>query len=155
DREGTREAYRLDVDVLPMVHEMRRRGIRIDQGAAEHARDYCLQKRDAALAELSEKLGATVSMGEIAKPTWKANTFDAHKIKYPRTENGNPSFKAGKMGWMATHSHWLPQLIAQANKYHDAGAKFLEGHILAHLVGGRVYAEINPHRSDNGGTRSF
>jgi DNA polymerase I-like protein with 3'-5' exonuclease and polymerase domains len=56
---------------------------------------------------------------------------------------------------MAAHKHWLPQLIATANKYEAAGAKFLEAHILAHLVGDRVYAEINPHRSDNGGTRSF
>ena len=39
DQEGTRAAYRLDVDLLPMVHEMRRRGIRIDQSAAEQARD--------------------------------------------------------------------------------------------------------------------
>ena len=45
-----------------MVHEMRRRGIRVDQSAAEQARDYCLQKRDAALAELSEQLGSHVSM---------------------------------------------------------------------------------------------
>jgi hypothetical protein len=56
---------------------------------------------------------------------------------------------------MAAHPHWLPQLITTANKYDAAGAKFLETHILAHLVGGRVYAEINPHRSDSGGTRSF
>jgi len=54
DREGTRAAYRLDVDLLPMVHEMRRRGIRIDVAAAEQARDLLLRKRDAALAELSE-----------------------------------------------------------------------------------------------------
>ena len=46
DREGTRAAYRLDVDLLPMVHEMRRRGIRVDQNATEQARDHCLQKRD-------------------------------------------------------------------------------------------------------------
>ena len=39
DQEGTRDAYRLDVDLLPMVHEMRRRGIRIDQDAAEQARE--------------------------------------------------------------------------------------------------------------------
>ena len=63
DQEGTRAAYRLDVDLLPMVHEMRRRGIRIDQSAAEQARDYCLQKRDAALAELSEQLGSPVEHG--------------------------------------------------------------------------------------------
>jgi putative DNA primase/helicase len=155
DREGTRDAYRLDVDLLPMVHEMRRRGIRIDQSAAEQARAYCLQKRDRALAELSEQLGSHASMDEIASPIWKARTFDAHGIGYPRTPKGNPSFKAGKLGWMAAHQHWLPQLIATANKYDAAGSKFLEGHILAHLVGDRVYAEINPHRSDNGGTRSF
>ena len=69
DQEGTRAAYRLDVDLLPMVHEMRRRGIRIDQSAAEQARDYCLQKRDNALAELSEQLGTPVEHGRdrIAK----------------------------------------------------------------------------------------
>jgi hypothetical protein len=49
----------------------------------------------------------------------------------------------------------LPRLIATANKYEHAGSTFLEGHILAHLIGDRVYAEINPHRSENGGTRSF
>ena len=56
---------------------------------------------------------------------------------------------------MGTHEHWLPRLIATANKYHEAGDKFLEGHILAHLVGDRIYAEINPHRSESGGTKSF
>jgi DNA polymerase I-like protein with 3'-5' exonuclease and polymerase domains len=155
DTEGTRDAYRLEVDLLPMVHEMRRRGIRVDQSAAEQGRDYCLQKRDQALAELSQQLGSHVSMAEIASRKWLVRTFDAHNISYPRTAKGNPSFKAGKLGWMATHSHWLPQLIATANKYNHAGSTFLEGHILRHLVGGRVYAEINPFRSEEGGTKSF
>ena len=155
DREDTRTAYRLDVDLLPMVHEMRRCGIRADQSAAEQARDYCLQKRDQALAELSEQLGGLVGMTEIASPIWKARTFDAHKVNYPRTEKGNPSFKAGKLGWMAVDPHWLPRLIAIANKYDAAGSNFLEGHILDHLIGDRVYGEINPHRCEEGGTRSF
>jgi len=155
DQEGTRAAYRLDVDLLPMVHEMRCRGIRADQNAAEQARDYCLQKRDQALAELSEQLAAPTGMEEIASRKWLVQTFDAQHINYPRTAKGNPSFKSGKLGWMATHPHWLPQLIATANKYDAAGSKFLEGHILAHLIGDRVYAEINPHRSEDGGTRSF
>ena len=94
-------------------------------------------------------------MAEIASPKWKARTFDAHHVNYPRTEKGNPSFKAGKLGWMATHPHWLPQLIATASKYDHAGSTFLEGHILEHLIGGRIYAEINPFRSEDGGTKSF
>ena len=55
-----------------MVHEMRRRGIRIDSDAAERARDLLLQKRDAVLAELSEKLGARVGMDEIGRTKWLA-----------------------------------------------------------------------------------
>ena len=51
--------------------------------AAEQARDYCLQKRDAALAELSEKLGARVGMEEIGRNKWLAQTFDAHGHHLP------------------------------------------------------------------------
>ena len=108
-----------------------------------------------ALTELSEQLGSRVGMAEIASKKWKARTFDAHHVNYLRTEKGNPSFKAGKLGWMATHPHWLPQLIATASKYDHAGSTFLEGHILEHLIGDRIYGEINPHRSEEGGTRSF
>ena len=64
-REGTRDAYRLEVDLLPMVHEMRRRGIRIDQDAAEQAYDLFIGKRNSALKELSDQHGAAVSMVEI------------------------------------------------------------------------------------------
>ena len=112
----TRDAYRLEVDLLPMVLEMRRRGIRIDQDAAEQAREQLLRKRDAALAELSEQLGKPIGMAELNSPKWKATTFDAHRINYPRTDKGNPSFKAGKLGWMAKHEHWLPQLIADGQQ---------------------------------------
>ena len=152
DREGTRDAYRLECDLLPMVLEMRRRGIRIDAVAAEQARDLLLGKRDTVFAEISEKLGTNVGMGEIGRNQWLTETFDALKIGYPRTEKGNPSFTAP---WMRKHSHWLPQLIAEADKYNKAAVDFLEGHILDHTVNGRIHAEIRPHRSDDGGTRSL
>src|SRR5262249_19160383 len=103
DQEGTRDAYRLECDLLPMVHEMRRRGIRVHQSKAEQARDECLQKRDRALAKLSEQLGTPTGMEEIASRKWLEQTFDVQHINYPRTAKGNPSFKAGKTGWMATH----------------------------------------------------
>jgi DNA polymerase-1 len=154
DRETTRGAYRLDVDLLPMVLAMRRRGVRIDQGAAEQARDLLLAKRDGALAELSSQLGAAIGMEEIRGRKWLAETFDAHKIAYPRTAKGNPSFSAGKSGGMATHGHWLPRGIATANKYDAAGSKFIEGHILAHIVNGRIHAEIRPFKAEDGGTCS-
>jgi Mesyanzhinovviridae DNA polymerase len=114
DQEGTRAAYRLECDILPMVLEMRLRGIRIDLDAAEQAREQLSHKRDTALAELSDKLGSAISMHEIQSRTWLTQTLDRFGIKYPRTEKGNPSFTAGKTGWMAGHKHWLPPLIATA-----------------------------------------
>jgi len=155
DQENTRKAYRLECDLLPMVHEMRRRGNRIDVTAAERARDQILQKRDAAFAQLSEKLGTNVGMEEIGKTKWLATTFDAHKIEYSLTDKGNPSFTAGNTGWMTRHEHWLPQLIVKADKYNNAAVNFLQSYILDQVVRGRVHPEINPHRGEQGGTRSL
>ena len=152
DREGTRDAYRLEIDLLPMVHEMRRRGIRIDTAAAEQARDLLLSKRDLVFAELSEKLGANVGMAEIGRNKWLAKTFDALGLDYPSTKMGRPSFTAG---WMHNHAHWLPRLVVKADKYNKAAVDFLGTFILDHVVNGRVHAEIHPHRSDEGGTRSL
>jgi hypothetical protein len=56
---------------------------------------------------------------------------------------------------MHKHSHWLPLLIVKADKYNNAAVNVLESYILGHVVNGRVHAEIHPHRSDEGGTRSL
>jgi Mesyanzhinovviridae DNA polymerase len=155
DRENTRAAYRLENDLLPMVHEMRWRGVRINVAAAERARELLVKKRDEALAQISEKLGIAVSMDELNRNRWKADTFDREGIKYPRTAKGSPSFTSGQQGWMDKHPHWLPRLIHEAEKYDTAGDKFVGRYILDHVVKGRIYAEIHPHRSEANGTRSF
>src|SRR4029077_10567131 len=53
------------------------------------------------------------------------------------------------------HAHWLPPLIVKADKLNNAAVNFLQHYILDHVVNGRVHAEIHPHRSDEGGTRSL
>ena len=93
-------------------------------------------------------------MHEIQGRKWLAETFDRHGVKYPKTEKGNPSFTAGKMGWMAMHAHWLPKHIAIANKYDKAANDFVQK-IIDYTVNGRVHAEINPHRSEDNSTKSF
>jgi len=153
--EGTRDAYRLEVDLLPMVHAMRRRGIRVDEVEANFAYDDVVLRRDEVFDDLSERLGQRVGMEEIGRTKWLAQTFDAQGIRYPRTAKGNPSFTAGTTGWMPKHPHWLPQLIVKADKYDCAAEKFLKNYILGHVKNGRVYSEVHPHRSDDGGTRSL
>ena len=156
DREGTRDAYRLEIDLLPMVHEMRRRGIRIHQGAAEQARDLNPTEAKQRAHRALPKARHSDQHGRNRQSNLEGKDFDRHSIKYPRTKKGNPSFKAGKMGWMAVHPHWLPQLVATASKYERAATTFLEDHILGHLINGRIYSDIHPHRGDDGsGACSF
>ena len=141
---------------MPLTIAMRRRGIRIDQDAAEQARDLLLGKRDATLKELSDQHGALIGMDEINSSEWKIATFDRYGIISPHTTpTGKPSFAAGKSGWMGSHEHWLPRLIAVANKYDAAACKFLQGHIIDHIVNGRIHAEIHQFRSEDGGAKSL
>jgi putative DNA primase/helicase len=154
DQEGTRAAYRLECDILPMVLEMLLRGIRVDLDAAARAHDLLLSKRDAALAELSKELGCAIGMHELQGRKWLVQAFEREKVSFPRTKQGNPSFAGGKLGWMTGHAHYLPRLIAVANKYNKAAGDFLQAHIIGHAVNGRLHAEINPHRSEASGTKS-
>ena len=141
DRENTRGAYRLEVDLLPMVHEMRRRGIRIDTARAEQVHDTMLVRRNAVLAQLSEKHGADLGMTAIRSDKQLAQICNGYGIEYPLTEKGNASFKAGRMGWMDASDHWLPQLVASARRY-DNSAKFVQS-IVDDAKNGRVFGEIH------------
>jgi DNA polymerase I-like protein with 3'-5' exonuclease and polymerase domains len=154
DQEGTGEAYKTEIKLLPLVQEMGRRGVRVDLDEAERNRDYFRGKRDAVFAELSAELGCPVSMDEIGSTPWLASICDKRGIKYPRTEKGNPSFQGSKDGWMRSHPDKFPPLVALADRYNNAAEKFLQRYIIEHAVNGRLHPEANPHRSEDKGTRS-
>jgi DNA polymerase I-like protein with 3'-5' exonuclease and polymerase domains len=90
DQVGTRGAYELECAILPMVLEMRRRGIRVDLNAAEQARTLLLGKRDAALAELSEQLGCAISMHEIQGRKWAGRDLRPPQDQVPAHRTGQP-----------------------------------------------------------------
>ena len=156
DREGTHAAYRLECDLLPMVHQMRRRGIRVDRAAAERAQALLRPRRDALLTQIGDLLGTAITMKNIRSRNWLVATFDRLGISYPRTPKGNPSFKRKRVGgWMKASSHPLPPLIAAAYDLDHYAEYFIGTQILGHMRDGRVHAEINPHRGESGGTHSF
>lgn len=148
-------AYQLEMDLIPLIQEMRWRGIRIDTDAAERAKTHCLTKVDTTLRELSDHLGHTVRLENIRSTAWMERACDAQKISYPRTEKTRRgSFTGGKLGWMTRHTHWLPRLAAQIEHYQEAADKFISGFILDYAHRGRLHASINQFRSEAGGTRT-
>lgn len=167
EREGTHAAYRLECDILPLVNEMRRRGVRLDVDRIEQNKAALLAKRDAVFADLGARLGQRVGMEEIGRNRWLEATFArvAPEIPVPRTAatkghpKGQASFTAGSTGWMHKYrgpNEWLPHLIVRADKYHNAAEKFLQGYLLDYSHRGRVHAEIHSFRDEEGdGTRSL
>lgn len=156
------DAYRLEVDIMPMIVEMRRRGIRIDLDAVDEGKRTLGSQRDAALAELSRLLtiGRDVTMHDVMSPTFLETAFTQQMGEYsfPRTKKTNKgSFETD---WMAARPESLPKLVAKARRADMAASKFLDGFITRYTHRGRVHPEINALRSsdDDGsmrGTRSY
>jgi DNA polymerase I-like protein with 3'-5' exonuclease and polymerase domains len=160
DEEGTRPAYELEMDLVPMVREMRARGIRVDLDAAQKAYVTLIGLRNAVFKDLCDRLDTRIGMEEIGRTSWLERVFTAQKISFPRTAptknfpNGQASFRSGSLGWMGTHPHWLPQLIVKADRYNNAAEKFVKNFILDYAHKGRLHASINQYRGEEGGART-
>lgn len=148
---GLMDAYRLEMDLIPMCMEMRRRGVRINMDRAAETRDWMLARRDDALQELSElaPIGRRWDMRDVNSDGFLAKIFDAAQIPYPRTAKGNNSFSAE---WMEKRDERLPQLVVLAGKMHDAGDKFVGNYLMNYTHMGRIHAEIHQFKDDRGGT---
>jgi len=140
--------WELECKLLPNLIKMRERGVRVDVEKAEKLKKEFSDQEKVKLSEIKQLIGKDIDI-------WAARqigeAFDKLKIEYPRTEKtGEPSFT---QNWLHNSKHRISKLIVQAreiNKFHNT---FLQG-ILKYEHKGRVHAEINQLRSDNGGTVS-
>ncbi len=138
--QNLQDAYQLECDLIPMVIEMRRRGVRIDTDRAPQVRSRLLQKRNMYLSQLSEKLviGRPVEFEDVSSPRFLRQVFDAENLPYSKTDKGNPSFKTEEIEKI---DHWLPEMIVGARKAHDAGEKFIGNYIQNYTHLGRIHSE--------------
>ena len=84
-KENIRSAYRLEIDLLPMVLEMRLRGIRIDQDAAEQARDFADKPR----CRASEDFGTAWRAGRHGRDQRsQVEGKDLRAIRHPLSAHG-------------------------------------------------------------------
>ncbi len=153
-RDEVWDAYRTEIEIMPLCVEMRRRGIRIDTDRAEQARGELRLKRDQALSAcgIHFREGRTPVIDDVLSPRWVGRALDAVGVTgVPRTEKGNASYQSD---WLEKHPHPLAQAIARARYYQMIEDKFLRGFLLDYCHRGRLHAEVNQLRDDDGGTRS-
>lgn len=153
DAQDVTAAYQLEMDIVPCVHEMRWRGVRVDLDRAAQAQAQLRKQRDLVLRQIGDKLKHTVSMDEMRSARWLEKAYDEEGLAYERTKKNDQGQFESKT--MRLHAHWLPRLIAAARDADQAENKFLGQYIMAYAHRGRLHANINQYLSqqdDEGST---
>ena len=149
DNQNLQPIYELESSLLPLLIEMRWKGVRVDILKAEESAKELKIKEKECIDEIKRKWGIGVDIWAAASV---AKAFDKAGLTYPRTEKTRaPSFRGA---WLEQLDHELPKLVVQARKYNKIHSTFIEGMILDHSKNSRIYGQMHPLRGDNVGTVS-
>ena len=139
------DVFNLETNLFPCLVDMKFKGVRVDLEVAHSIKDNLSQEEKKLHADIAKMVGFDVELWAAASI---AKAFDKMKLPYDRTEKGAPSFTKN---FLATHPAELPKLINSAREINKANTTFIDT-ILKHEHNGRIHADINQIRSDQGGT---
>ena len=138
--------FDMETELFPCLVDMRFLGVRVDVQAAGKLKKQLVEREELALLAVKKETG-------IEPQIWAARSiakvFEKLKLPYDVTEKTSaPSFTKN---FLQNHPHPVVQKIAQARETNKAHTTFIDT-ILKHSHKGRIHAEINQLRGDNGGT---
>ena len=139
--------FKLETELFPCLLDMKFKGVRVDKYKAEKLKEDWIQQEDILINKIKDLVGFDVNIYAAASI---AEAFKKLGLKYKKTEKGSPSFTKN---FLSSHPHELPRLITQAREINKAHTTFIDT-ILKHEHNGRIHADINQIRSDDGGTVS-
>jgi len=138
--------FDLEMEVLPVLYEMKKKGVRVDTERAETIKKQLVKQEKELLLEIQKQSG----VGELQ--LWAANSlatvFDALKLTYTRTPTGQPSFTKA---FLDNHTHPVAKMIKEAREINKSHSTFIDS-ILKHEHNGRIHAEIRQLKGESGGT---
>ena len=140
------EIFDLETQLFPCLIDMKFKGVRVDVERAHKLKKQLSQKEEQLLLEVKKQTGIDV---QIWAARSIAKVFDKLSLTYAKTEKTqSPSFTKN---FLSTHSNPVVKSIAKAREINKAHTTFIDT-ILKHNYRGRIHADINPIRSDQGGT---
>ena len=138
--------FDLETELFPCLVDMRFLGVRVDVEQAQKLKEE-LNKEEKELLQLVKK--ETQVDVQIWAARSIAQVFEKLRLPFDRTEKTNsPSFTKN---FLQNHPHPLVKRIARAREINKAHTTFIDT-IIKHNHKGRIHAEINQLRGDNGGT---
>ena len=138
--------FDLETSLTPCLIDMRFKGVRVDIEEAEKLKKMMGNEEKKLLKEIKTETGVDVQIWAAASI---ATVFDKLKEPYDRTiKTKAPSFTKN---FLANHSHPVVKKIADTREINKAHTTFIDT-IIKHVHRGRIHADINQLRGDNGGT---
>ena len=135
-----------ETKLFPCLVDMRFKGVRVDVEKADKIKKQLIDKENKILNKIKDLTGVSVELWAAASI---AKVFDALKLPYDRTEKtGAPSFTKN---FLSNHPNEIAQGISYAREINKAHTTFIDT-IVKHSHKGRIHADINQIRSDDGGT---
>jgi len=136
----------METELFPCLVDMKFKGVRVDVEAAHKLKTILLEQEKQSLQQIKKETQVDV---QIWAARSIAQVFDKLNLEYDRTEKTSaPSFTKN---FLANHPHPLVKHIARAREINKAHTTFIDT-IIKHSYKGRIHAEINQLRGDNGGT---
>jgi DNA polymerase I-like protein with 3'-5' exonuclease and polymerase domains len=146
NKQNLKEIFDLETQLFPCLIDMKFKGVRVDVERAHKLKQQLSQQEALLLEEVKKQTGIDV---QIWAARSIAKVFDKLSLTYARTEKTqSPSFTKN---FLSTHLHPIVKNIAKAREINKAHTTFIDT-ILKHQYRGRIHADINPIRSDQGGT---
>ena len=138
--------FELETDLFPCLVDMRFKGVRVDiQSAHKLKQELSIQEKQL-LSEVKKETGIEC---QIWAARSIAKVFDKLKLFYDRTEKtGSPSFTKN---FLSQHNHPIVKKISKAREINKAHTTFIDT-IIRYEHKGRIHADINQIRSDQGCT---
>ena len=138
--------FDLETELFPCLVDMRFLGVRVDIEAAHRLKEKLLTEEKECLLKVKKETGVDT---QIWAARSIAKVFEKLRLPFDRTEKTNsPSFTKN---FLQNHSNPIVKQIARAREINKAHTTFIDT-ILKHEHKGRIHAEINQLRSDQGGT---
>jgi DNA polymerase I-like protein with 3'-5' exonuclease and polymerase domains len=145
-KQSLQNIFDIETQLFPCLTDMKFKGVRIDTEKAILLKQQLTNKEQEILLKVKQETG-------IEPQIWAARSiatiFDKLGLPYERTEKSlAPSFTKN---FLQEHKHPIVQMIAKAREINKAHTTFIDT-ILKFTHKGRIHADINPIRSDQGGT---
>ena len=146
NKQNLTEIFDLETQLFPCLIDMKFKGVRVDVESAHKLKEKLSTQEKILLREVQQGTGIDTQIW-AAKSI--AKVFEKLNLPYTLTEKTQaPSFTKN---FLQEHKHPLVQKIAKARELNKAHTTFIDT-ILKHSHKGRIHADINPIRSDQGGT---